>query len=428
MPEMHLIHKKNRSASRGIPRTRRAGHGCVLSCCLILLFVCSALPAYAAGKSSDSESWVAFQSGKRLFEERSFGQALGQFQTAINTRREAFSTASTWIEAVFQNKAVAADGDNLDHVLYTLARRDLLDHQIKEVREKAKGSIKTQAELFRTYSLSGDFERFLDGLLLVLDHKTEASIGGKCSALRKACTDLERFPEAEYWVGRIYLSEGELKLAELQFSRSYDMRDALEIADDYYVILGSLVDVYHAQGNWRSYEQTLEQIMSADPLFGSRNEFMRDSMERTLAAEGFDRFMILYRGGSGPWTAQEAALGEQYLQDGRPQAVICLAASINEILARCIDQIKIRDPSYVYTTLDEILIRIDGSRDLAAYAENMKLYRGLYYLGEALAAGGYRGSARAVFASLYTAPGSGPWAARAQAAANRAPGSKAPVY
>jgi len=395
---------------------------------LLAALICLALPAAAAGRSSDADSWVAFQSGKRLFEERSFGGALEQFQSAISLRREAFSTASAWIEAVFKSKDVAADGDNLDHVLYTLARRELFDHQIKEVREKAGGSVKTQAELYRGYTISIEFGRFLDGLLLVLDHRTEASLGGRCSTLRKACTDLERFPEAEYWVGQIYLSEGELKLAELQFRRSYDMRDALEIADDGYLILGSLVDVYQAEGSWRDYEQILEQIMASDPLFGAKNAFMRDSMERTLSTEGFNRFMVLYRGQSGPWTPYEARLGEQYIQDGRPQAVICLAASANEILARSIERIKTREPSYVFTTLDEVLARIAADRELSAYAEDMKLYRVLYYLGEALAAEGYRASARAVYADIHASSASGPWGSRALAASARSPGSKAPVY
>jgi tetratricopeptide (TPR) repeat protein len=391
------------------------------------LALLSAPTALAAAKAGD-ESWVHFQSGKRLYEERRFGESLEEFQAAISSRKAAFGTASARVKAALALREAEPAKDNLAHLLHSLARRDLIDHDLAEIEAESGSSLRREAELLEKRELSNDFKIFLDALLLVLDHRSEGELKNRSSALVAACADLERYPEAEYWVGKIYLAEGELRLAELQFQRAYDMRAAFEIPEDSFTVLSALVDVYRAREDWRSYEDCLSRIAAANPIFTDENRFLREAMERTLSQEGMDKFMLLYRVKDSAWTTSESELGEFYLRSGRPQALIYLAASVNEMLTKAVGRITTREPSYVFTSLGELLGRIQADRELSAYARDARLYRELYYLGEALAANGYGDTARSVFAVMSSSRGLEPWDARARAAARRKPGSPAPLY
>jgi tetratricopeptide (TPR) repeat protein len=391
------------------------------------LALLSAPTALAAAKAGD-ESWVHFQSGKRLYEERRFGESLEEFQAAISSRKAAFGTASARVKAALALREAEPAKDNLAHLLHSLARRDLIDHDLAAIEAESGSSLRREAELLEQRELSNDFKIFLDALLLVLDHRSEGELKNRSSALVSACADLERYPEAEYWVGKIYLAEGELRLAELQFRRAYDMRAAFEIPEDSFTVLYALVDVYRAREDWRAYEDCLSRIAASNPLFTDENRFLREAMERTLSQDGMDKFMLLYRVKDSAWTASESELGEFYLKSGRPQALIYLAASVNEMLTKAVGRITTREPSYVFTSLGELLGRIQTDRELSAYARDARLYRELYYLGEALAANGYGDTARSVFAVMSSSRGMEPWDARARAAARRKPGSPAPLY
>lgn len=384
--------------------------------------------AQASSQGVADGSWVHFQSGKRLYEEKRFGESLGEFQAAIAARKAALDAASSRVKAVLLLGEAKPAKDDLRHLVHNLARRDLIDHDLAVVEGEAGPSLRKEAELLKGFNLSNDFSLFLDSLLLVLDHRPEESLKNRSSALIAACSELERYPEAEYWVGRIYLAEGELRLAELQFQRAYDMRAALEIPEDAFTILSSLVEVYRAKGDWKDYEGSLARIAGANPLYGDDNRFLREAMERSLSRDGMDKFMVLYRVADGAWTPREAELGEFYLRSGRPQALIYLASAVNEMLSKSVGRIKSREPSYVYTSLPELLGRIHADRELSAYAEAAGLYRELYYLGEALLANGYRDSGKAIFAVMAAERGIEPWSARARAAGRRAPGSQAPLY
>jgi len=206
------------------------------------------------------------------------------------------------------------------------------------------------------------------------------------------------------------------------------MRAAFEIPEDAFTVLSALVDVYRAKEDWRAYEDCLSRIAASNPIFTDGNRFLREAMERTLSQDGMDKFMLLYRVKDSAWTESESELGEFYLKSGRPQALVYLASSVNEMLTKSIGRIMSREPSYVFTTLGELLGRIQADRELSAYARDAKLYRELYYLGEALAANGYRDSARSLFAVMSSSRGMEPWDARARAAAKRKPGSPAPLY
>ena len=366
------------------------------------------------------ESWLRFQSGKRLFEERRFGEALNAFEDAAALRRDRFAWAQGRLDGVLSGEEARAAKDYLPALVDSLAKRDLIERDYAQVKKASGGSLRREAELLRQRRLSDGFAGFLDALVLVLDHRPAESLGGSIAKLRSAAAELSSYPEAEYWIGRVYLAEGELRLAELQFRKAYDQRESLDIPEDRFQILDALAGVYRDGGKWRDYEESLKEIVAADPAFSEKSRFFRDAMERSVRRDGIDKFMTLYRVEGGAWTKAGAELGSFYLANGRPQALVHLALAANGLLARCIERVREREPSYAYTSLRELLGRIDADRELRRYAEEAKLYRCLYELGEALAAEGERDSARGIWAALAGRDTAAPWDRRSAEALARA--------
>ncbi len=378
-----------------------------------------ALGVVGRAAAGADESWLRFQSGKRLFEERRFGEALIAFQDAAAIRRQRFAGAETRLSAALSDREAALAGDSLPALIDRFAKRDLSEREYAALRASAGDSLRTMAELLRERRLSDSFAGFLDALILVLDHRSASSLGDSLSRLRLAVRELADYPEAEYWIGRVYLVEGETRLAEPQFRRAYEMRASLEIPEDRFRILMALSSVYRDLGEWNSYEARLKEAADSGPEFGEGQRFLREAMERSVARDGIDKFLTLYRAKGGPWTEAQAELGSFYLANGRPQALTYLSVAANALVARVIERLREAEPSYAFLSLAETLSRIDAHRDLSRYAEEANLYRTLYELGEALWVQGHRDSARGLWRSIAANKRAGPWGSRAAMALAR---------
>src|SRR5208282_881413 len=106
--------------------------------------------------------------------------------------------------------------------------------------------------------------------------------------------------------------------AELQILRACDMGDSLELLEDRYAMLEVLAGIYKAEGDSKDYEETLRLIADSSELFAVKDEYYRNAMERTLASQGVDKFMTLYRVEEDYATSAYSELGSLYLEAGRP--------------------------------------------------------------------------------------------------------------
>jgi hypothetical protein len=253
----------------------------------------------------------------------------------------------------------------------------------------------------------------IDATLLVVETKGISSVGDSLAALKKAVSDLANYPEAEYWIGKIYLAEGEYRLAELQIQRAYGMRNSLELAQDSYAMLESLAGIYKARGDLKDYEESLRGIADASDLFSTKDEQYRNSMERILDRQGFDTFMKLYRVDESYPIGAYSDLGALYLEAGRPISTIYLAAAANAILTKSIREIRIDEPGYDYSNIDELATRIAADREMSSYASESRLWKNLVLLGESLASSGNRQAAHELWSVVRKAQGSEPWGKKA---------------
>jgi tetratricopeptide (TPR) repeat protein len=362
--------------------------------------VVQSLPLEALPPRAADPSWLTYQEGLRLFGQKRFGEALVSFRNAIDTRASLFDGASRDIAAALATKEAARAGDSLSSLVELLAARDLIPQDFDAVDSESSGSIMTEMRMLRERSPSDPLRGLIDATLLVVEERGLSRVGDSIAALRKATADLMHYPEAEFGIGRIYLVEGESGLAELQIRRACDMGESLEVGEDRYAMLETLAGIYSAQGDLKDCEHTLREIADASELFAVKDEYYRNAMERTLATQGVDKFMALYRVQEGFSTSAYSRLGSLYLEAGRPLAVIYLAAAVNAVLAREIGEIKVDEPDYAYKDLSDLVARIGRDESMSRFAEESGLWRDMVLLGEALAQGGYRDTARELWSAV----------------------------
>jgi hypothetical protein len=373
-----------------------------------------------------SPAWVRYQEGRRLFEDQRLGEALVAFRQATELRREQFTTAGRRIDDVLGWREAKEAKNSLQALIAALASRDVIEREYEAIRKKAAGSLVDEISLLFEHRLSDPVYGFLDAVRLVLDHRGPARIADSIAELRASAASLVSFPEAEYWIGKVYLAEGEVRLAELQMLKAWDSREALEVLEEGIIILEDLASMYRTQERLGDYELKLREITESTRLFSKSDEYLRQAMERTLARDGFDKFMQLYR--IDELYARKACseLGALYLEGGRPRAVIFLAAAVNTGLTRAIGALKASDPGYAFANLSEFLSKARSERSVSAFIADSGIYRDLYLLGEALAAQGDRDTARGIWRVVSGISGIEPWNLQADRALRRPVGAPLP--
>jgi len=368
-------------------------------------------------------SWLSYQDGLGLVEERRFGEAIDSFRKAIDARAERSAEAVKRIDAALAEKEAARAKGSLSTLVELLAARDFIDSDIARIKAASGGSITKEMSLIAERRPSSVLDAFIKAARLVLGVTGSPRIGDSLAALKSAAASMRYYPEAEYAIGRIYLAEGELGLAELQIRRAIDMSESLDVPAQRYAMLAALAEVYRDAGRERDYELALGEIVAASELFSKKQEFLRLAMERTLMRDGIDKFMLLYRVKEDFVRDACSKLGAHYLANGRPTAVIYLASSVNIALTESIAALRAQEPGYSYSSMGDLLERIAAEPSLARYAKEAGVYRDMILLGEALALAGSRESARGIWTALIAARAPAPWDAEARAALARPAGA-----
>ncbi len=353
----------------------------VASALLLATLLAIFAPPHCSAAEPVPADWQSFQSGLRLFKERRLGEALDAFKAADQQRAQAFGDALRDIDIQMKDKAAARAGDSIWSLIHLVAPRDVISYDLAGIDQRSGGSLLEEIRLLLAKNLSFDFDNFLKAARLVLSTRGEALVGDSLAKLRESASALRSYPESDYWIGKIYLAEGETRLAEMQFRQAYDEREAFDSPDQVYVLLESLARLYRDQGKMNEYESSLLSITGEAVLFAKKSDYLRLAMERTLSTRGIDTFLSLYRLDEAFPLRAYSELGAFYLENGRSPAVIYLAAAVDTELSRCISSIKEYEPAYQFGGLAELMGRIRDDHDLSSYAAASGLYRDLERLG-----------------------------------------------
>ena len=332
--------------------------------------------------SEDEPAWLSLERGKRLFNDKDFGAAFMAFELAVISRRETFQGAALRLTQVMESPTAKESGDSIRRMLEAFASEEFLQRDYAAMVAASQGSMRRLLTTMLKFKISDSHRAFLTVILQVLEYRPESAMEDSVAELERLVSLLIRYPEAEYWKGRVFMVEGELGLAEFQFRRADDWRASLENPGERSTILYSLLELYEARGNMMSWEETIGLLRADDQI--EQDPFLRDAMISTLRNPGFDRFMLLYRIEPTGSLNANRRWSEFLLDRGRSNADLYAAVAVNMVLTRAITMLRVRDTSYTWSGLNDFLDRANNRPELVSYLDEQDLNRMLLVLADSL--------------------------------------------
>ncbi|MGD9938570.1 MAG: hypothetical protein AB7T74_02085 [Clostridia bacterium] len=330
----------------------------------------------------DEPAWLSLERGKRLFNDKDFGEAYMAFELAVISRRETFQAAAERLEQVMESTTAQEAGDSIQRILEAFAAEEFILRDYAAMVAASQGSLRRLLTTMMGQKISDSHRAFITVILQVLEYRPASAMEDSISVLGKLVGLLARYPEAEYWKGRVFMVEGELGLAEFQFRRADEWRESLENPGERSTILYSLLDLYEARGDMVAWEETIRILRADDQV--EQDPFLREAMISTLRNPGFDRFMLLYRIEPTGSLDANRRWSEFLLERGRINADLYAAVAVNMVLTRAISMLKVRDPAYVWAGLDDFLAKAYLRSQVVAYLQEHDLNRMLLVLADAL--------------------------------------------
>jgi hypothetical protein len=348
----------------------------------VAVFLCVAVSGFA----QDSEPfWLSLERGKRLFHEGEYGEALKCFEDARREKETKYARLERDLIAVLSLHEVRRLGDDLALVEAYIQ---------KEFRTAAAVALNELYYRFPRAGMQNSAKKALESL-----------------------GSLKKYPEAEYWIGEVYRSEGEYGIALAQYQKAYEQKGLVEASGFGVDILYKMADISALRRDYMTMEKRLNEILKTDESW-NKESLARSAMVNGAADNGLDRFLVLYRNGRADLEKAHRLLGFYYYSSNRQnRAVEHLLFSFLIQNTVIIEALKRQRYDYRFTTLDALLRDIAGAgrdlrRELEQYVADSEYYRVLFYLGNAFYGGGKSAAARGIWRFLAN---SGPpeWRSRA---------------
>lgn len=377
------------------PNTRKTIIPAILACFMLVATV----PAQAVLPTAVGEpAWLSLERGKRLFNDKDFGAAFMAFELAVISRRETFQSAAQRLEKVMESTTAKESGDSIRRILAAFAAEEFILRDYAAMVAASQGSMRRLLTTMIGQKISDSHRAFITVILQVLENRPESAMEDSAVVLGRLVGLLTRYPEAEYWKGRVFMVEGELGLAEFQFRRADGWRESLENPEERSSILYSLLDLYEARSDMVAWEETIRILRADDQI--EQDPFLRAAMINTLRNPGFDRFMVLYRIEPSGSLDANRRWSEFLLERGRINADLYAAVAVNMVLTRAISMLKVRDPSYTWAGLEDFLVRAYTRSQVVAYLQEHDLNRMLLVLADALYVATARQNAQILWRSV----------------------------
>jgi len=361
----------------------------------ILLLVLCAGSVFA---QNNSTWWFTLENGKQMFRRGDYGNALIAFGDAKRQRRQ----------------------------MYERMERDFIDLlSIREVR-RLGDSLDLVERYIREYGHVGA----ADALRELYYRIPKETFKNSATAALAALGSLKEYPEADHWIGEIYLVEGELNLALSQYQKVHEQRNLLANPDFAIELLYKIAAIRRTRQEYNEMERVLLSILSADKMWAGKNlehdpqisrtvdhegdSFVKQSMTRTLENNGLNRFIERYRYNSTEFESAHKQLGFYYYQSGRhswAQEHLMFAFLIQNSVI--LDELRRTRYNYSFTTMEALSTEMNWNQLLMDYAEKKEYYKTAYYLAASLYANGKTASARGIWNFLAQQSRAGEWQTRA---------------
>ena len=392
------ISRRHRDTEREQPNinTLRASRLCernIFRMGIIALFVLSAIPVHA-----QAQWWLGLEQGKQYYRNGAYGNALMAFEDARRARMDRFTRLENDLILVLSTPEYRRFGDSLNGI--------------------------------ETYSIEQRRNNVIEILNELYYHYPKELLGGSINRLLNVLDRLKAYPEAEFWIGEVFRSEGETGLALRQYQRAYDERALLQTPGFDVEIMYRIVDMHRIRQERQEMENRALDILRGSPVdingvsngvprdylwAGESQSFARAAMMRILENEGIGRFLTLYRYSNIQIEKAHRFLGLYYYTSSRHNNAaehLMFAFLIQNTLL--IDEVIRLQFDFTYTNLDNLMESIQRRPELLAYLEQIEYFRTIYYLAASLHATGKQLPARQLWTFLSNRPESGEWQRRSR--------------
>lgn len=135
----------------------------------------------------------------------------------------------------------------------------------------------------------------------------------------EAVERMDNYPEAEYWLGRVYAVQGQTLLAEEQYRRALALAIYLRVPDDRFLISYSLAELLLKIGGSRrgDAELVLTEIADTEGASSPVEIEIEHRYIEVLTDQGLDELLYLYRSEFRQSLKARRMLGEMAWEDGR---------------------------------------------------------------------------------------------------------------
>ncbi len=211
------------------------------------------------------------------------------------------------------------------------------------------------------------------------------------------------FPEADYLLGKLYLLEGELDIAEKFLLQSYDYKNLLNIPEVQFDILYTLADLYQLKGDNNSYEQVLLLIIAGNKDSHELPGLLHATTNAIKNNMSTDNFFLFFR--DNYYIALDAwfRLAHFYRDHNQLDKSFESAILLNLVSFTRIDEVlKDRDMHYSFTTITDFFARVKSFYDIHTWAIENNVWEGFYLLASIAREKGYVSFATDIFVALAT--------------------------
>lgn len=185
-------------------------------------------------------------------------------------------------------------------------------------------------------------------------------------------------PEADVFIAKIVMIEGEYDLALHYLENAWNHKDLLDVPDSKFEIAYTMAEISRALGNVSDEEKYLLLIVKDDPLYGpvGKESSTLLAMKNTIKNEkSVEKFFNLYRNTNYKSMKAYNELSKLYLSEGEVEKAFS-ASILASVIAttRLTQAILSKDFTYTYSSLPDVYTRLAQHPSLYEMSNNEAIW------------------------------------------------------
>lgn len=320
--------------------------------CLVFFALFSFLVFAQDDSSFLTPDMRSYEDALELFYNQDYGQALKMLNSARQKRNKRNESEVRILENAFKPAEVKYAGQTLTATIPVIVKREDYD------------ALKIINKYLKIYGI----ETFQDN----------------SQNLIQFIKNQKSFPEADYLTGKIYMIDGEYSAAEKYFKSAYENASNLQIPDEKYDILTSLVELSEYDNNYSKVEEYLLLILSKDEFYRDKSKLsavLRIISEKNKS--NVSKFFVLFRSYNFEIQDSYFKLASFYEEKGEDKKAleVCSLGVINGF-TKILELIKKRNPDFEYESAGQVLTYASRYDDIVEWGIKNNLWASFNKLAE----------------------------------------------